>query len=95
MDTVIYPKAWWTSKTIQGIIISVVAKGYDLLAHRYGWKAWDISDADFVTNLLTLLGFAWTGYGLRTSDRPIGNPSVPVVKPAVVAGTASGEVPVK
>jgi hypothetical protein len=95
MDTSVIPKAWWASKTIQGIVIGVAASVWRILAPRYHWADWNNTDGETVTQLLQLAGAAWTAYGLRTSSRPIGDPTKPITTPAVPAGTASGEVPVK
>ena len=93
METTVVPQAWWASKTFQGLIVVVVAKGYDLLATRYHWTTWNTTDTDFVTNLLTLAGAAYAAIGLRTATRPIGDPSKVITVPAAPVGTASGEPP--
>lgn len=91
--TIITPKAWWASKTYQGLIVAVVAKGYALLAQHYHWTAWDTSDTELVTNLLELAGAAWATVGLRTAIKPVGDPSKPITVPLTPAGTANGEPP--
>lgn len=95
MDTVIFPKAWWTSKTIIGVITSVIAQSYGLLATHYHWTAWNPSDADLVTNLFTIAGLALAGIGLRTATQPIGDPKAAITVPLTAVGTASGNAPAK
>lgn len=93
MDTVVIPKAWWTSKAIQGAVVGFAASVYRVLARRFHWPEWNNDDADLVVQLLQFGGFAWAAIGLRTASQPIGNPSTPVVTTTTPVGTASGEVP--
>lgn len=95
MDTVVIPKLPVSSKTYQGVVVALIAKAYGLLAARYNWHPMAPDDLDLLSNLVTIAGVAWATIGLRTAKRPIGDPAVPLVMPAVKAGTASGEPPAR
>ena len=95
MDTPVIPKAWYTSKTYQGMIVALATSVYRILAQRFHWAAWSDDYGAVIIQLLQLLGGALTVIGLRTATKPIGDPSKVITVPAIPAGTASGEAPAR